>query len=652
MKHKQVIPLALVVVMTLSLGFAMIQPAQSVDYLFTTTIIAPTNNPVRVQHAQLITNELPRIGIQGNLLLVGWDVLIPRLFGSLTHADYAGGGFDIGFVGWSGGIVPTGPFQFFHSSNIDPASWASNYYPVNNATLDGYLAYTMNTTDFNQRKEWVGKALKSIVWDIHPVTGIYQEESVYYLRDNIRGFDSTRFQITYPIEEAYFSDGHAAGHGQANEIVVASTSRPQSYNLMISNSWYDTMVYAPAFNALVTRDSDLNFIPELLTKLPYPVPGVVNNHDGQPSSSDPNTATVWEVEIRNDVYWHEGYGYTMADDSAILRFDADDVVWNFEINIDSNGPPSPARGFFQFAFGTDPSKAVVKIDDYHVQFHLANLYADLMTIFAGMLPQHILDATYDAGYGSGVRKDGTSAPVFTDWNVDDYNQGKRTSGDITHAATIGTGPYVLYPGENEIQQTVTLTKNTNYFKDGDPYWDSLITNRPDKYIYTWIVNKDSAEIALEQADIDLMDANFAAGKDYPVMKNKPGIKVDKQLDWGYQTMGYNIMNGAAGKLANKYVRLAISHMIPRQDVVDYLLGGLGQPSFVPFPQQSPFWPDDLKPIVYNYTRALEYMEMAGYDPSPFLTTQASPGFEVLAFFAAMGGMATVVLVYRHRKQAI
>ncbi|MFX0091858.1 MAG: ABC transporter substrate-binding protein, partial [Candidatus Hodarchaeota archaeon] len=116
--------------------------------------------------------------------------------------------------------------------------------------------------------------------------------------------------------------------------------------------------------------------------------------------------------------------------------------------------------------------------------------------------------------------------------------------------------------------------------------------------------------------IDIMDAYYAAEEDFPVMNTKPGIVVAKLLNWGYQTMGYNILNGAGGRLAgkwNKWVRLAISHIVPRQHIVDYLLGGLGQSSFVPFAQQSPFWSKDLAPITYNISRAIEYMELAGYD---------------------------------------
>ncbi|MFX1253729.1 MAG: ABC transporter substrate-binding protein, partial [Promethearchaeota archaeon] len=165
-------------------------------------------------------------------------------------------------------------------------------------------------------------------------------------------------------------------------------------------------------------------------------------------------------------------------------------------------------------------------------------------------------------------------------------------------------------------------------------------------------SKDAALIALEQSEIDLMDPQFHAEKDYPVMKNKPGIFIQKSLDWGCQTIGINTANGPGG-LTDYQVRLAISHMCPRQDMVDYLLGGLGQTAFMHFPKQNPFYPSGVPEITYNFTKAIEYMEAAGYNMDPFKTTstsQATPGFEALAFFVALGGMAAAVLVYRHKKR--
>ncbi|MHA2370800.1 MAG: ABC transporter substrate-binding protein, partial [Candidatus Hodarchaeales archaeon] len=105
---------------------------------FSITLIAPTNNPARVQHAQVITRELWKIGIDAELALVGWDPLLQRLRYSVNFEGYDGDGFDILFVGWTAGN-PTNPAsleQFYHSRRIDKVAGADNYTPINSSRLD------------------------------------------------------------------------------------------------------------------------------------------------------------------------------------------------------------------------------------------------------------------------------------------------------------------------------------------------------------------------------------------------------------------------------------------------------------------------------------------------------------------------------------
>ncbi|MFX1253667.1 MAG: ABC transporter substrate-binding protein [Promethearchaeota archaeon] len=643
MNKKKVLPLVLVAIMTVSLVFVAAQPVKAQESVFTCVFMAPTNNPVRVQHAQLIANELPKIGIGATLLLVGWDVLIPRLFepsGPLA-LSYADGGYDMACLGWSGGLLPRTQFWLFHSTYTpDP-----NYFGVQDLELDEMLEFTTNTTDINQRKQYIEEAWEYITWQVQAEITLYQVENTVYMRDNVKGYSSDlRVPGPLGIAEMYFEDGHSYGHGQANEFIMASTTRPNKYNDIIENDWYNQLAIAQLNHGMVERDPDYDFVPVLLTKLPYPV-AVKNNHTGILSPTDVNTATVWEIELRDDIYWHEGYGYTMAADEDTLRVDADDVLFTLDLMLNENGPtPNTARPGWQFLLGDDQSLAVIEVDRTHVQFHLKELDADLLGYFSqGLFPEHILEL-------GTVRKDGSVAPSdYASWASDDWNVGTR-SAPYTGPAVIGTGPYVLV-GEDSISQTVTETKN--------PYWhlkdEPAYANMFDKYIYTWITSKDAALIALEQGEIDLMDPQFHAEKDYPVMQHKPGIFIQKSLDWGCQTVGINTAYGAGGPhgLQDLNVRLAISHIVPRQDMVDYLLGGLGQTAFMHFPLQNPFYPSGVEPITYNFTKALEYMEAAGYDMTAFWTTETTtgiPGFETLAFFVALGGMAAVVLVYRHKKR--
>ncbi|MFX1251462.1 MAG: ABC transporter substrate-binding protein [Promethearchaeota archaeon] len=367
----------------------------------------------------------------------------------------------------------------------------------------------------------------------------------------------------------------------------------------------------------------------LLTKLPYPV-AIKNNHTGLESSTDPNFATVWEIELRDDIYWHEGYGYTMADHEDILQVDADDVLFTFNLILDDAGPsPCTARPGWQHLLGDDLSLAVVKKDRYHIQFHFETRDADLFNDFEQFLfPQHILSL-------GTIRADGSVAPTdYSGWATDDWNLGHRTEG-YTGPAVIGTGPYILWPGENSIAQTITESKN--------PYWhlkdEPAYANMFDKYIYTWITNKDAALEALEEAEIDLMDPQFHAEKDYRNWVNRSGIFIQKVLDWGCQTVGINTAYGTG--LTDVNVRLAISHMCPRQDMVDYLLGGLGQPAFMHIPLQNPFYPADIEPIRYNFTRALEYMEKAGYNTS--ILHQRVSGFNFFDISLISLGIQAIII---------
>ncbi|MHA2370429.1 MAG: hypothetical protein ACXADX_16560, partial [Candidatus Hodarchaeales archaeon] len=43
---------------------------------FKITLLVPTNNPTRMLHAQVITAELWKIGIDAELVLIGWDAFI------------------------------------------------------------------------------------------------------------------------------------------------------------------------------------------------------------------------------------------------------------------------------------------------------------------------------------------------------------------------------------------------------------------------------------------------------------------------------------------------------------------------------------------------------------------------------------------------
>ena len=65
--------------------------------------------------------------------------------------------------------------------------------------------------------------------------------------------------------------------------------------------------------------------------------------------------------------------------------------------------------------------------------------------------------------------------------------------------------------------------------------------------------------------------------------------------------------------AAAYIRQAISHAMPRDQIVSEIAGGFGAAGTVPMPWSSPLYDHDLlKPIAYDLDLARQYMEKAGY----------------------------------------
>jgi len=65
--------------------------------------------------------------------------------------------------------------------------------------------------------------------------------------------------------------------------------------------------------------------------------------------------------------------------------------------------------------------------------------------------------------------------------------------------------------------------------------------------------------------------------------------------------------------AAAYVRKAMSHMIPREQIIKNVVAGFGKPGTVPIPFTSEDYDHDLlKPIAYDMNLAKQYMEKAGY----------------------------------------
>ena len=93
-------------------------------------------------------------------------------------------------------------------------------------------------------------------------------------------------------------------------------------------------------------------------------------------------------------------------------------------------------------------------------------------------------------------------------------------------------------------------------------------------------------------------------------------------------MGFNLRHPIFGTgeltpvgtaAAAKYIRKAISHIIPRNLIISDIMGGMGYPGIIPVSSNIIYFDDTLNPYAYDLDLALDYMELAGYDvriPTP------------------------------------
>jgi peptide/nickel transport system substrate-binding protein len=190
----------------------------------------------------------------------------------------------------------------------------------------------------------------------------------------------------------------------------------------------------------------------------------------------------------------------------------------------------------------------------------------------------------------------------------------------------GTGPFAMVdwtPGES-----VTLTKNKNYWQSGLPYLDG----------YNVLFSRDG------QAMIASLEAGASDFVNYPLASE--AIRLSKDPKYQMQAI-YDVgshyaiwMNVAVPPLDNKLVRQALNYAIDRQRFIDTALGGLvGPPMNLPWPTYSPAY-EATKNGTYPFDldKARSVLASAGV-----------PGFDTVITYATVGEVAefsTMAQIYQ------
>jgi ABC-type transport system substrate-binding protein len=282
------------------------------------------------------------------------------------------------------------------------------------------------------------------------------------------------------------------------------------------------------------------------------------------------------------------------------------------------------------------------VDDYTLIFHLPAPYAFFASglISEGttgwMLPKHVLE----------------NVP-YDQWRSHPFNTGEGSyeANGQTWYGPIGTGPY-WYAGYDPITFTNALTRN-------DDYWNAQTLQDAglfgiENYLVVFIEGSDAAITALKTGEVDVLDSQYSLQAKLGSIEEPWGDYVGYDA-FGVQELGFNMKHPIFGTgvdtplgkrdpskaaEAARYVRQAISHLVPRQSIIDTILDGYGTPGVTtPITTLTAGYDASLEPYSYDIELAKSLLAAAGYD-----TGVAPPSKGFLEEYGLYVAVAIVVVV--------
>lgn len=275
---------------------------------------------------------------------------------------------------------------------------------------------------------------------------------------------------------------------------------------------------------------------------------------------------VFTVNLRHGLHFSDGQ-----------PFDADDVVFSFEVYLDEK-LHSPQRDLL--VVGGKPI-AVQKINQYTVRFTLAEPYAAAERIFdsLAMMPRHLLEKAYQEGMFAQAWTLNTPPP------------------DIA-----GMGPFRMkeyVPG-----QKIVLERNPYFWKADRnrnrlPYLDELV--------FLFVGNEDAQVLRFQAGDTDIISRLSA--ENYAVLSKDASSRGIELFDLG-PSLEYNFLVFNLNDLASKNLneissrqswfrdpkfRQAISSAIDRDGIVKLVYAGRGSALWGNVSPSNKLWVDQALP---------------------------------------------------------
>ncbi len=275
--------------------------------------------------------------------------------------------------------------------------------------------------------------------------------------------------------------------------------------------------------------------------------------EGWEISKDELTITF---HLRRGVKWHDG-----------VEFTANDLDFTYRYMIDPRTPTAYAESFRQV-------RHAEVVDRYTYRVTYEKPYSPaLLSWGIWILPRHILEAPWKAG-------------------VD-----LRTTAQNRYP--VGTGPYLFR--EWKTGEKVVLEANPDYW-EGRPYIKRVV--------YRIIPDQSTIFLELKAKNIDLAGLTpiqYRRQTDFPAFRK--AFNRYRYLANGYAYLGLNLLDS---RFQDKRVRQAMAHAINKQEIIEGVLLGLGQPAVGTYKPGTWWYKPDVKTYPFDPERAKALLAEAGW----------------------------------------
>jgi peptide/nickel transport system substrate-binding protein len=165
---------------------------------------------------------------------------------------------------------------------------------------------------------------------------------------------------------------------------------------------------------------------------------------------------------------------------------------------------------------------------------------------------------------------------------------------------IGTGPYILKEWKRA-EQKVLLSRN-------NAYWGAKAKIK--NIVFRSIPDPATRSLEIQKGSVDFIaDAPYG---DLDLLRQKGLNVIIAQTARVYQVNFGRLENTP---FADQRVRLALSHAINREEIVKYVLFGMGKPAAGAYEDTMTFANADLKPHEFSPERAKTLLQSAGWEDS-------------------------------------